>query len=875
MVLSGHRSVISGLSYGLRLAACAASVHMGALHCTVWCLFVESRPDGSRDVDSRVHMQDLEIPDVGSRDGQQPGDRGSDTPGSDKSMNGNGEAPLREVIDQAVFQAMEVALNYHRTGQLPQAEDAYRAILELVPEHGDANHNLAVIALESGHAAASVALFHKALDGQPENQTYWVSLFDAMLQSGDIAGATQALERRANAGMPVAVVHELIGRIVGQRHAVNAKSHSQPRKPGKPAQPSAKMVDEVNRLFQAERLEQVLTHAKALVRRFPDDGFGWRAMGAALINLGRSDQAMESLRRAVDLGPQDVRALSNLGFALQLLGRPVESEVSLRLALKYRPDFAAAHVNLGATLLRQDRFDDAEVCLRRAVEIEPDCAPAFNQLAHADDERGLLVRALAGYRHTLALPGSQMQSGRTPNHLLAVAYAHQGVSSTLARLADFTQVLEQTTKALALCPDDKVLWEKHLYSLSYHPDMSADDIFARFVQWGDRQATPKTDFSTHDRSPRRRIKVGYVSPDFRRHTSRFYFLPFFSNHDPALIELHAYSNVKSEDDFTARFRVCFEYWHDIRGLTDEEAAAMIRLDGIDILVDCCNHMRDERLGVFVLKPAPIQVTWLGAAWTTGLKEVDYVLFDHHIAPASTLSRENIVRLPNCFVPFQALDVTEPAEPPPCLRNGYITFAYSGRTERLNHHTFRVWSEILRRLPNAQLVLDFRNFSDPDNRDYFSKLMQAQGLDTQRVTMRNSVDIFKGLHDFDILLDCFPHSGGTMLLDALWMGVPALTMSCRPPLGRIGTTFIRNVGLPQWVARDEQEYIDKACAFAADVDGLTQLRASMRERMLKSPLMDGKGFVHGVEAAYRIMWERFCAGEVPTPISLPAGDGAQA
>jgi len=280
-------------------------------------------------------------------------------------------------------------------------------------------------------------------------------------------------------------------------------------------------------------------------------------------------------------------------------------------------------------------------------------------------------------------------------------------------------------------------------------------------------------------------------------------------------------------------------------------------------------MRDERLGVFVLKPAPIQVTWLGAAWTTGLKVVDYVLFDQYIAPPETLAREKIVRLPHCFVPFQPLDATDEPKPPPYVRNGYVTFAYSGRTERLNHHTFRVWGEILRRMPTARLILDFRHFAVPENRSYFLALMQVQGLDTERVEMRNSSNIFQGLHDFDVLLDCFPHSGGTMLLDALWMGVPALTLAGRPPLGRIGTTFMHNIGLPQWVAKDEAEYIDKACSFATDIAGLTELRAGMRERLLLSRLMDGKGFVQGVESAYRVMWARFCAGEFPSPIDVSA------
>lgn len=815
-------------------------------------------------------MQDIEPLQVDRRDGLAPGDADYDAAGSHTAVPGHGDVPLQEVIERAVQQAMEVALNFHRVGQLPLAEDAYRAILELVPGHGDANHNLAVIALESGHAASSVALFRQALQGQPDNQTYWLSLFDAMLQSGDIAGATDALERRRGGGMAISAVDELIERLVAQRHAVGASVRQSAK--SKSAHPSPAQVDEITQLFAADRVEQVAKRAKVLTRRFPADAFGWKALGAALINLGQSVQALDSLQRAVDLGPQDTSALSNLGFAQQLLGRMVQSEVNLRLALYYQPDFAAAYVNLGATMLRQDRHDDAAAYFRRALDFEPDCAPALNQLAQADEERGRLVQALAGYRKTLALPGSRMTAARAPHQLQVVAYAHQGICSTLAKLADHAQVVEQSDKALAMCPDDAVLWEKRLYDLSYHPDLDVADIFAQFVRWGDRFAQPKTDFSAHDRTPGRRIKVGYVSPDFRRHTSRFYFLPLFANHDHDLIELHAYSNVKSEDAFTARFRDCFDHWHDIRGLTDEEAAAIIRADGIDILVDGCNHMRDERLGVFALKPAPIQVTWLGAAWTTGLPMVDYVLFDRHLAPPQTLAREQIVRLPGCFVPFQSLSDTPAPLPPPCLRNGFVTFAYSGRSERLNHHTFRVWGEILRRLPTARLVLDYRNFGEPGNRDHFLSLMAAQGLDTARVTLRNSANIFEGLHDFDILLDCFPHSGGTMLLDALWMGVPALTLAGRPPLGRIGTTFMCNIGLPQWVAYDEAQYVEKACAFALDTEALTALRAGLRARMLGSTLMDGGGFARGVETAYRAMWGRFCAGLAPAPIDVPASDG---
>ena len=541
------------------------------------------------------------------------------------------------------------------------------------------------------------------------------------------------------------------------------------------------------------------------------------------------------------------------------------NELSRRLDLRLETLPGVLGMHLVGAGIGEDRHLLVEpggtiVALQLRLQLQIDAA-------QVRDEQVRLVEAAAGFRRTLELLRASNLDLRAARFDITQAHAHQGLASVMAKLSDFDAVVAQSDAALAVLPEDPVLWEKRLYAFSYHPDLPVADIFAEFVRWGDRFALPAADFAQHDRTVARRLRVGYVSPDFRQHTSRFYFLPFFANHDHSVVEIFAYSNVKVEDAFTAKFRAVFDHWRDIRDLGDDEVATLVRADGIDILVDGCNHMRDDRLGVFTKKPAPLQVTWLGAAWTTGLSAVDYVLFDPHIAPPETIARENIVRLPHCFVPFQSMLQTDLPAPPPCLSSGTVTFGYSGRTERLNHHSFRVWGEILRRLPNARLVLDFRSFADPLNRDHFRALMQRHGLGPQRVEMRNSSDIFKALHDFDILLDCFPHSGGTMLVDALWMGVPVLTLAARPPLGRIGTSFVSNIGLADWVAHSEQEYIDKACSFAADPQALALLRAGMRERMLGSPLMDGVGFARGVESAYRTMWQRFCAGEKPSPITV--------
>lgn len=783
-------------------------------------------------------------------------------------------------LSDVLRQSMDLALQQHRTGKLDVAEEMYRAILEIAPAHADANHNLAVIALETGHAAGSLPFFKQALAAEPGNWQYWLSCFDALLQAGECTPAIQMLEQRRRHGLSAEVLSELVLRAVDAVHAAlghppgpesrrgaarPSRGHGRPK--GAPANAApAGQINRIEGLFKQDQLEDVVVLAHAMTVRYPKEPFGWKAMGAALVNRGKIKDSIGPLLKALDIAPHDVGARSNLGFALLSSRRPVEGEVHLRVALRLQPTFASALINLGANLLVQHRYEEAGEFFRRGLEAEPTYGPAYNHMGQVLDEQGRLIESVAHYKKALEI----LSPTAGQNRLLRIhlAQAHQSLCMNYGKLADYTEVVSQADAAMQVLPDDAELWERRLYALSYHPDLSVDQIFEEFVRWGDRFPAPVTDFSKHDRTPGRRLRVGYVSPDFRRHTSRFYFWPFFSNHDHARVELFAYSNVKFEDEHTDRFKTVFDHWRDIRDMSDAEAAACIQADGIDILVDGCNHMRDERLGVFALKPAPIQVTWLGAAWTTGLKAVDYVLFDPYIAPPHTIARENIVRLPHCFVPYEFMTKTDDAKPPPCLTNGYITFGYSGRSERLNHRTFRVWGEMLGRMPTAKLVLDFRNFSDPLNQAHFRTLMQQNGLDTTRVVMRNSSNIFEGLHDFDILLDCFPHSGGTMLLDALWMGVPALTLAGRPPLGRIGTTFMMNLDLPQWVAYSEAEYIDKACAFAADQGGLAELRSGLRGRMQHSALMDGRNFARGVEWAYQAMWARFCRGELPSPLVVP-------
>ena len=271
-------------------------------------------------------------------------------------------------------------------------------------------------------------------------------------------------------------------------------------------------------------------------------------------------------------------------------------------------------------------------------------------------------------------------------------------------------------------------------------------------------------------------------------------------------------------------------------------------------------MMDTRLEIFAHKPAPIQVTWLGSAWTTGLPQMDYVLFDPFMAPDDAVASEQIIRLPRTWTAFRPGDKARMAKVKvlPAITKSNITFGYSGRTERLNYRVFKVWSRILKRLPQARLILDYKAFADPKVVLYYQNILESQGIDITRLVMRFSENIFEALGDIDILLDSFPHSGGTMLFDAVWMGVPAVTLASDRPVGRIGTSLMINLGLSNWVAKDEQEYEDKAVGFGQDIPTLIKIRESLRSTMEASPVMDEISFTRDVEYAFKGMWRTWIA-----------------
>jgi predicted O-linked N-acetylglucosamine transferase (SPINDLY family) len=364
----------------------------------------------------------------------------------------------------------------------------------------------------------------------------------------------------------------------------------------------------------------------------------------------------------------------------------------------------------------------------------------------------------------------------------------------------------------------------------------------------------------NDRSPQRRLRIGYVSPDFRFHPVGRFLLPLLETHDRGNFEIFCYASVDVPDALTDRCRAYTDAWRDVRDLSDEQLAQVVRRDRIDVLVDLTMHMAQNRLLLFARKPAPVQVTYLAYCGTTGLETMDYRLTDPHLDPPGGDERfysERSVRLPETYWCYRPTIETPPVNPLPALAAGHVRFGSLNNFCKATPPTLAAWGRLLQAVPVSRLLLSARAGS---HRDRVRGLLGEQGVASERVDfvdIQPVAEYFALYQQIDVALDPFPYGGGTTSCDALWMGVPVVSLAGQTAVGRGGLSILTNVGLPDLAARDAGHYVQVAAELAQDLPRLSDLRATLRERMRNSPLMDAPRFARSVEAAYREMWRRWC------------------
>ena len=810
-----------------------------------------------------------------------------------------GRSQQPQGLATALQQKFKLALHHHQAGRLTEAEPLYRQVLAAAPHHADSLQLLGVLSYQTGRAEAAVALIGQAIQIISDNPAYLYNLGIALQAQGKlddaIARYTEALRLKPdypdalyNLGNALQAQGKLDDAIARYTEALRLK----PDYPGAlnnlgtALQDQGKLDDAIARYTEALRLkpdypdalnnlgnalqaqgkldDAIARYTEAL-RLKPDYPVALNNLGNALQAQGKLDDAIARYTEALRLKPDYPDALNNLGNALKAQGKLDDAIARYTEALRLQPDYPVALYNLGNALQDQGKLDDSVARYTEALRLKPDYPDALNNLGNALKAQGKLDDAIARYTEALRLKPDY--PGALNN--LGTALQDQG------KLDD---AIARYTEALRLKPDYRDALSNLLFALNYTDTLTPESLFAEHVRLGaqfEAMSSPG-DMSIRHTDWDQRLRIGYVSPDFRNHSVAYFLEPLLRAHNKNAVEVFCYAEVLRPDVITERFKSLADGWLSTVGMSAENLSRRIREDGIDILVDLAGHTANNRLSVFACKSAPVQVTWLGHPNTTGLRSIDYRLVDAVTDPegeADALAVETLVRLTDGFLCYGPPDEAPKPAPPPCVNGAAITFGSFNNPAKLSAMTLDAWAAILRQLPNARLLLKGKSFADRVTRDLFLDRFAQRGIATKRIELMawapNTTSHLSAYQQVDISLDPFPFNGATTTCEALWMGVPVVTLSGDRHASRMGASILRRLNLDEFIARDPEEYIQIAVNLSDLRDRLADLRQSLRPRMTASPLCDAPAFARHIEAAYRRMWEIWCAGK-PRLTQLPSG-----
>jgi protein O-GlcNAc transferase len=550
------------------------------------------------------------------------------------------------------------------------------------------------------------------------------------------------------------------------------------------------------------------------------------AQAVRLQRDGKLAKAVVCYEQALSLNPNIPEALSNLAIALKALGKVDAAITRLEQALALRPNTPEILVNLGILLREQGRSEDAAACYRKALALKPNDPVTLSNLGNALKDQGRFDEGIACYRQARAL---------RPNH-----------QATLRNLSN-------------------AIFDMH-YSEQYgnRSTLDAARLYARHVE----PARQRTDFANRV-DPERRLRIGYVSPDFYNHGVSYFFHGAVEAHDPAQVEVYCYSNSHVDDEMTARIRNAAHGWRIIAGLSDAAVDAIIRRDEIDILVNLAGYTAESRLALFALKPAPVQALWQGYLDTTGLTAMDYFITDRWVVPAEDEGSfsETVLRLPDahfCFAPT-GLDIPIRARP----SSGPLTFGSFNNFLKVSDGTVALWSRIIREIAGSRLLLKGGRFGNPAIRRLATERFAAHGIGADRLmlqTVASRTELLAAYNDVDIGLDPFPYNGCTTTIEALWMGVPVVALRGNRSVARASEAILSVVGLPNLVAEDGDAYVAVVKALADDRRYLSELKGSLRTLTEQSPICDCRRFAQGLEKLYRQIWTTWCTQRREQPRS---------
>ncbi len=790
-------------------------------------------------------------------------------------------AELQQILRQAV--------GHHQAGRLNEAWTAYQKVLSAAPDQPDALHFSGILLSQSGKARQGIERLQRAASLQPNRAEFHGNLGQALAQAGQAEQAEAAFRRAIELQPKLPDAHNNLGNLLRAR--------------GDDAGAEASF--------------------RAAIDADPNFAGAWNNLGNLLADTGRTGEAIDALRKATGQAPDFAGAHSNLGGLLSDNGDFADAETHLQHALELAPDLREAHEHLGTLYQRMRRYGDAARQFTRALKAGADDPAIHINLAECHRQVGDLARAEEHARKAVAAMPDRIEAAlalgvvlRARNNLseaeavlraaLETNPRHAGVMAALAwtldgqgRLSEAASLYESSIEArpghantlsnlgvslvnagrieegldayraaLDADPASARTGSNLLMAQNYRPTPH-DDVMAAHRAWADRHARPaRFDFSDRDKTPDRPIRIGVASPDLRTHSIAFFFETLLSDIDQARYPVTCYAQVRRPDGVTERLKGMASGWVDTIPLGDDELADRIHDDGIDILLDLAGHTRGNRLPALSTRPAPVQVLWLGAPDTSGLDAVDYRVTDPVADPPGKTEHwhtEKLVRIAgglNCYAP----DPTAPEPATSRSGDGPVMFGSFNNWSKAGPETLDMWADVLDRVADSRLLLKAHALADPATAERVLAAFEDRGIEPARITIR-AWEADTGHHlalynDCDIALDTRPYAGHTTTCEAIWMGTPVITCTGDRMGANVSASILTQVGEPGLVAATPDEFTAIAEDLASDRARREELHGNLRARMAGSALCDSARFARAFEAAFRTMWQRWCAGDAP-------------
>lgn len=792
-----------------------------------------------------------------------------------------GEALLLEPDNPDALNLMGVA--HVQLDQLPEAIRLIRRAIEIDPEAGDFYSNLGEALRKNGQSAEAAEAYARATELDPENASAWANLamlLQLSLQYGEAARAwtmatqlTPSPDYFNNLGLS-------LSHLARYPEAVAAYDAALALKPDLPSAIENRAIA----LNCGGKFEEAVETAKRLATLRPGETKPLLFLAAIANDGGRFHDAIDACRDVLRIDAACVDAHFALGYALNRMGESGAAVIAYSRVAELQPGSASVQMNLGLSVMSVGDVKGAVDAFTRATEADPSVAEPWFNLAIACERLNNVPKAIeAALRSREARPywaastnllaslylkaGDHLQAEREFRHALELdpqfVPALAGIANMFADRSQHAQAIDYIDQALRLAPTDTSAHDVLLMALTSAPGIDRRLIFEKHLEYGRRFSRP---IPRHNNSPNptRRIRVGYISPDFRAHSVAFFLIALFGKHDHSAFEIVAYDDAVKPDSITQLLKAYCDQWHRVLGMPDNVLADLITSHEIDILVDLTGHTASNRLTVLARKPAPIQVSYVGYPNTTGLTAMDYRLTDAEVDPpgdADAFYTEKLVRLPGSFLAYSPAPHAPELVPPPVLRKGHITFASFNAATKLHTEIFRLWADVLHAVPGSKLMLKANGLADPILHDRIVDEFQGFGIEQDRLMLvARAPDFVQHMAMYgecDIALDSFPYNGTTTTCEAMWMGLPVVTLAGTMHAGRVGVSLLKSMGLPDCIAQTPEEYVRIAARLAGDPDQLAGLRAGMRDRMTRSPLMDGTGVTRNVEAAFKNMWADYC------------------